>query len=201
MAHIVLLFRVIVPQSFFISRGFIMMKSTLKLLIPTLMLLASSAFADIIKTDLTENDYITYQGIDWTWASPVNVSSFYNNELKAPTFHTGWRYATQEELDILRLELTLANFTRIDASGAAYYVESVQYWNTVLSDVDSEDFVSKKINSELAPNFKKPTEWDFETFYVRVTPPAQPITVPEPTTLLIFGATLIGFSLRQRMTK
>ena len=177
-----------------------MIKFTFKLLIPALMLFTSSAFANIIVTDLTDNDYITYQGIDWTWASPLNVSLLYTNELKAPEFHSGWRYASQDELDILRFELTLADFTRTNASGASYYVESVQYWNTALTDIDPENFVSNKINSALTSNM--PAEWNFETFYVRDTVSTQPVTVPEPTTLLIFSVGLLGFSsLRQRMSK
>ena len=145
-----------------------MIKFTFKLLIPALMLFTSSAFANIIVTDFTDNDYITYQGIDWTWASPLNVSLLYTNELKAPEFHSGWRYASQDELDILRFELTLADFTRTDGS--------------------------------LTSNM--PAEWNFETFYVRDTVSTQPVTVPEPTTLLIFSVGLLGFSsLRQRMSK
>lgn len=176
-----------------------MIKFTLKLLLPFLLLVSSSAFAGLITSDLTEDDYITYNGIDWAWASPINVTPYYSNLLMAPEFHDGWRYATEEELNILRTELTIADFTRTDAFGVTYYVEAVEYWNTELTsvDIDVDDFNSGKINSMLTLNM--PTEWDFETFYVRAT--NANANVPEPTTLFIFAAGLLGFAIRKRSAK
>ncbi len=174
-----------------------MIKFTFKLLIATLLLVSSSSFAGLITTDLTEDNFISYKGMDWAWASPVNVTPYYTNILMAPEFHTGWRYATVAELNILRLnsEEILDLFTRIDSSGNTYYKHAVEYWNTELDYIDVDDFESLKINSLLTSNPQ--LKWDYETFYVR----ASVAKVPEPTTLFIFAAGLFGFALRKRMTK
>jgi hypothetical protein len=196
-----------------------MIKYTFKLITALFLLVSSSAIAGLIDTELTKDDYITYQGIDWAWASPVNVTPYYSNILKAPEYHAGWRYATDIELNILRSEITLDYFTRVDSSGLSYYVEAFEYWNTELTgiNIDIDDFNNKKINSMLTVDIQ--TEWDYETFYVRnailpsavrnsIVPSAvrnsiapAVAQVPEPTTLFIFAAGLLGFTLRKRNAK
>lgn len=170
-------------------------------------LLSSSAFAGIINSDLTEDTYFSYGGYDWTWASSINITNYeriifgqglVKNTFVDASFHDGWieivNSAEHPTLKQLFSELTLSNF--LDSNDNP--IHSAAYWNSTFHTVDKSQFERRK-------GMKNPddsvSDFYYETFYVRVTPPAQPITVPEPTTLLIFGATLIGFSLRQRMTK
>lgn len=149
-----------------------------------MLLLAFNSSAALINTDLTEDDFISYQGIDWAWASPVNIQIWGSNEneLMLPEFHSGWRFATLNELNILKTDLGLAAFMRLDGS----YIQAVRYWNTTFTHVDSGDFFSGYISSQWGSG-------SYETFYVR-----ESIPVPEPTTLLIFAMGLIGLGLRKR---
>ena len=145
--------------------------------------------ADVITTDLTENNYITHNNLNWAWASPVNVQYFYDNELYVPEFHEGWRYATDTELLTLINDLTIADFTAQDNS----IIQAVEYWNTSLTNIDEDNFTSGDISSQwtLTPQ----TQWHFETFYVR------DVQVPEPSSIMIFSIALIVLSMRKRIAK
>jgi len=114
-----------------------MIKFTLKLLLPLLLVISNSAFAGLITTDLTKDTYITYQGYDWTWASPVNTSiykgtdpthnEYVTNVFEDPSFHAGWMFIEGSKLKELFLQLTLADFQR-----NGEIVQSVAYWNSIL---------------------------------------------------------------------
>ena len=182
-----------------------MIKFTSKLLCSFLLLLSSSSFAGFITTDLAEDTYITYGGYDWTWASSVNSSNFeykntadgelITNILEDPTAHAGWMFIQGAELETLFAQLTLSQF---QVNGEI--IQSAAYWNSHLIHVDVEDFGFKsgvKVADNSLLNFS-------ETFYVRASLPALVLpaaSVPEPTTLFIFGAALLGFGIRKRCNK
>ena len=128
--------------------------------------------AAIISDPLPSNVYITIGNLDWTWASPVNDQFFDSNELKAPGFHTGWRYATVAEM---ANHPTLDNFTKPGGG----YIYSSAYWNTVYIHIDWEDFYYGRVSSEWG-------HYMDETLYVRDH------VVPEPGTILLLGSGLIG---------
>jgi hypothetical protein len=177
-----------------------MIKLIKKFVFPLLFLVSSSTFAGLITTDLADNSYISHEGYDWTWASPVNVSYLnvvgggfggdtFENNFEDADFHAGWLdFDEMNNPDIYTLfeGLTLGDFTRIDGS----IIHSAAYWNSYYTDVDKAYFdfrLGKKAESD---DYKF-----FETFYVRVTPSQ----VPEPSTLLIFAIALIALSLRKRI--
>lgn len=182
-----------------------MIKHTFKSLIAFFLLISSSASAGLITTELTEDTYISIGGYDWTWASPVNVSDYdffdfgngqVTNTFKDSNFHSGWMDIVNTPndplLEQLFLGLTLADFT--DKNGDI--IHSVAYWNTDFTDVNADQFdrrAGKKNNMANSPSFF------FETFYVRAS--VAPASVPEPTTLFILSAGLIGFALRKRNSK
>src|SRR6188768_3717252 len=56
-----------------------------------------SVFANPILSDLPSDAYITINGLDWAWASPVASHDFGDNQLFDPELHAGWRFATAEE--------------------------------------------------------------------------------------------------------
>jgi hypothetical protein len=183
-----------------------MIKSALKLVCSFLFLLSSSAFAGIITTDLTEDTYFSYGGYDWTWASPVNVTNYEQsifgglketNTFESASFHVGWMEIVNsaEHPDLVQLfwELTLANFT--DASGN--FIHSVRFWNSDFDTVNANQFANRKGAKNLNDGA---SDFHFETFYVR-TSLAPVASVPEPTTLFIFGTSLLGLAIRKRITK
>jgi hypothetical protein len=146
--------------------------------------LVQMAGATIITTPLPSNVYITQGDLDWTWASPVNVQYFQDNELKLPSFHSeGWRFATDLEMASHPL---LADFTRPDGS----YIQSVAYWNTVYTHVDYSDLNSGYVYSAWGHDVA-------ETLYVR----GGNETVPEPATMLLFGLGLMGLAGVRRKFK
>ena len=107
----------------------------------------NQARAGLILTDLTEDNYITHENLQWAWASPVNSEYFNNqNRLYAPDLHAGWRFATDEELNVLKFELTLADFTRPDGT----YIHAVEYWNSDYDNVSDWNNVNNFINDLVA---------------------------------------------------
>ncbi|AOW77500.1 hypothetical protein A3Q34_11910 [Colwellia sp. PAMC 20917] len=172
-----------------------MIKLISQFLVVLSFITAGVANATLITADLTENNYINYKGLDWAWASPVNVEVYGSNRLYSPTLHEGWRFASENELIILKTELTLQDFTGIDGSGNEFTIQAIEYWNTHYVRFNIEDFNNDWVNSSwtITPNI----DWNYETFYVRDTPS----DVPEPSTILIFAIALIALSLRKRAIK
>jgi hypothetical protein len=182
-----------------------MIKFTLKLLLPLLLLITNSTFAGVIITDLTEDTYITYQGYDWTWASSVNTTlnsvtvfgettEAEENRFEDANFHAGWMEIVTPELEVLFRELTIELFTKANGD----FIHSVTYWNSIYTHVDAIDFDTRLG----AKNDDSDSDTDyFETFYVRTAVVPAVAQVPEPTTLFIFAAGLLGFTLRKRNAK
>lgn len=176
---------------------------------------------------LTGDYYQTYGGIDFAWASPVNIETWNEtpttNYLYAPDLHEGWDYATDAELNIFKDHFQLSDFKIEIEPGKFRYKHAVEFWNSYFTDVrvcsdDSScdennvnNLIDGKIKSEwttgveieLAPGFTQfidAIDMDtatYETIYVRRN--AHP--VPEPTTLLIFSLGLIALSLRARFSQ
>jgi hypothetical protein len=189
-----------------------MIKFISKFLVVLSIITAGVANAGIITTDLTEDTYITSNDIDWTWASPINVTTRGNNTLYGPDFHMGWRYATDIELQYLKDTLTLSDFAKKDALGNVVkdslgnvvYINSIEYWNTDLTTLiagDIDNFNNDAIKSQLSITMPELfTQWYFETFYVRNTVTGN-TQVPEPSTFMIFAIALIALSIKKRMVK
>jgi len=173
-----------------------MIKLISKILVVLSFITAGVANAGLITTDLTEKNYINYNGLDWAWASPVNVqiNPFDPNVLYAPTFHEGWRFASEIELTILKTQLTIEDFTGIDANGDSFTIQAIEYWNTHYVRFNVEDFNKDWVNSNWTLN--PSIDWNYETFYVR-----DAAQVPEPSTIMIFAIALIALSLRKRAIK
>jgi hypothetical protein len=187
-----------------------MIKYSNKLLIALFCLVSSSTFASLITTELAEDSYISYGGYDWTWASSVNVTNYTKNDFFNPgttientfedaSFHAGWMsFAEGSEIDTLFQQLKLSDFMR---NGTA--IHSFQYWNSYFSEVDTVFQPNHNDYNEFAFDSRSGKKDDsgnfdiFETFYVR----ASVAKVPEPTTLFIFAAGLVGFALRKRNIK
>jgi len=167
-------------------RGY-MIKFTKLVFVVLLFIQSNATFATLITSDLTPDTYVSNNGIDWTWASPVNAEFFGSNQLMAPSFHDGWRYATVDELSYLVNFMSIADFTRADGS----LIHSAEYWNTVYTHVDKSNFENAEISSMWNNSFNT----YFETVYVRAS---QTTPVPEPTNIAIFGLGLIALAFRKK---
>lgn len=192
-----------------------MIKFTQIYFVALLLLFANSAKAGLILTDLPENNFIeyadytaydnfiTFNGIDWTWASPVSQGSVFGNTLSAPTLHDGWDFATDSELSILRNSLNLNYFTKKDAAGNVLldnlgnkiYIHSVEYWNTFFVDVTEYTNLSNFVWSSGVSSQWSTKIASLETFYVRRSPAAP---VPEPSTLAIFAIALFALARKAK---
>jgi hypothetical protein len=144
----------------------------------------------IITTDLTADTYITNNGLDWTWASPVTSATWSSSTLEAPDFHAGWRYATQAELSFLDTILDLFYTPQGEA------IQSVQYWNTSFTHTDARDWNQGKITSSAAAAALS-SSYD-ETVYVRGSDVS---AVPIPAAAFMFAPALLGFIGLRRKAK
>ncbi len=148
--------------------------------------------------------YVSYANLDWAWVSPVSEQfwgcqneivnseeylvtvlndSGCDNQLLAPEYREGWRYATLAELDILYNQLGFLAFMPTQNN----LIHATSYWNTNFTHVDASDFIGNYISSEWGSRAN-------ETFYVRDSQ-----SVPEPSTLLIFALGLIALVSKKRL--
>lgn len=140
------------------------------------LLSAQQAYALPTVTDLTTDDYITFGGLDWAWASPVDDQGdtwFTGFKLEAPEFHEGWRFAT--ELEWLT-HPTASDFGNRCAS---------QYWNNTYTHCDFGDSLTRISINDGSPQ---------DILYVRSIVQ----DIPEPATLALFGIALAGFGFSRR---
>ncbi|WP_286270002.1 PEP-CTERM sorting domain-containing protein [Thalassotalea hakodatensis] len=148
--------------------------------------------------------YVSANGWDYAWVSPVNAETWGTNTLYAPEVQQNWTYATLEQLVFIHQVLTLDAFTIKDAQGnATGYIHAVEYFNSVFTGlnqnildqdvVTTSDFLIGIIASERNEAGLIPFYLDFaDTFYVREslvdTPSAD---VPEPASLLLIALGLV----------
>ena len=167
-----------------------MIKLFLKLCFICSFIFAGTSQATLITTDLTDNNYINHNGLDIAWVSPVNTPVFGLNTLYAPDalhVHEGWRFATEDELNIIK-SLTLESFFHYEDSNGKYYKHAVEFWNSNFDYIDINDFEDGNIRSNWSSS-----DYSYETFYVRTT------EVPEPSTLMIFSIALIALASRKKL--
>ena len=195
-----------------------MIKLISKFLVVLSFITAGVANAGLITSDLTEDNYATIGQLDWAWASIINTNGVAENDIYGPAdifdpeLHVTWRYATNDELSVFIEQILnapddyLALFTFSDDQGNLQYKHAVQFWNSEYKNLDSggggntENFKKGEINSQVSTgsvtyNPASPSNWYYETFYVRNT------QVPEPSTLLIFAIALIALSMKKRAIK
>ncbi|WP_286234697.1 PEP-CTERM sorting domain-containing protein [Thalassotalea sediminis] len=155
---------------------------------------------DQLTTDLAGVHYVSSNGWDYAWASPVNAESWGTNTLHAPLVQENWHYATLEQLVYIFEVLTLDAFTLKDDQGTITgYIHAVEYFNSVFTGlsqnilsqdtVTTTDFETGIIASDPNGVGLLPFYLDFaDTFYVRESSLApEPNQVPEPTTVLLLA--------------
>lgn len=179
---------------------------------------------DLLTEDLLNVKFITLGGWDFVWASPVNIQEYVSNvsnTLYAPTVQKNWDFAENhlDALDILINQLTITNFINPDND---VIIQGTEYFNSTFDYVDVDDFDQKRSTFTSADDpFGFMTEQS-DTFFVRNvadrpdpanpdepeapvfpdSPEAEdPVTVPEPTSLMIFALGLIALSVRVRLAK
>jgi hypothetical protein len=183
-----------------------MIKFYLKLAIFFVLFMSSIAHAGLIKSDLTETNYVTIGDLHWTWASSENAS-WSGNTIYTPDSiigltgwdREGWRHAEAFELLAFINNRDITNFSYINSSNETVYKNSFTFWNTSLTDVTNVDvdaFNSGLIETYLVGD-NNGSSWAYETFYVRNAPSQ----VPEPSTIMVFAIALIAFSMRKRAVK
>ena len=154
-----------------------MKKISIALSLISSSLVLGTAFANPITGDLPSSSYVIKGNLAWTWASPVNVQHWISNELFAPSFHSGWRFATEAEM---------RNLPTLEEFGFGT-IQSVAYWNSAYTHVDVTDFERGYVSSQWGHDV-----WD--TFYVSTIPE------PETCTMLLVGLGLLNLLARRRVT-
>jgi PEP-CTERM motif len=143
-----------------------------------------------IDDPLPSSAYIHYDGLDWAWAAPVALREYSGNVLYDPQFHSGWRYATDQEF----AHRPTASDFMVDGG----LVCAAAYWNSIYTHCDYADpaFVdSDHPNGYLTSHLDGSVD---ETWYVRDPGTQAASAVPEPTSLALFGAALLALGLAAR---
>jgi len=157
------------------------MKSGLKcfvLAVAAFVATSGQAQAALIATDpVPQSVTVIHNGLRWAWASPVARQFTGSNELKVPSFHTGWRYATDQEL----LSIPALSLFQALAGGSA---AAVPYWNTDFTHVDESDYSGGFVRST-------PDNSNWESLYVTDS-------LPEPSSIALLGLGAVGLVLAER---
>lgn len=152
-----------------------------------------SVYATPIYTEVSSDDYITYNNLDWAWASPVNTQHWNGfggaNELFKPEGdydYGGWRFASPEEIDLLITDIDISLFTRGNE-----YINAAKYWNTIFTDITNQsNFEDGFISSSFVANTDDRKFYD--TFYVR------DVEVPEPSMFILMIIIALGLWHKSR---
>lgn len=176
---------------------------------------------DFLTADKEGINFISVNGWDYAWASPVNDENWESNIFHAPELQKNWQVAssftdntnTQTHIDIIRA-LGVERFTRL-VNGVETFIHAVQFWNSSFtslaltdgeeSETTSEDFSKGFIVGEI--DFYKDPYGDrynyFDTFYVRnvndrPTEPTAPTDIPEPQSVMLLALALLALQIKAR---
>ncbi|MDX2368851.1 MAG: PEP-CTERM sorting domain-containing protein [Colwellia sp.] len=207
-----------------------MIKFFIKVNIVLCFLISSFAQATLIPLDikeLSEDSYIEYNhnGViyDIAWASPVNTQKYYDaniNILYEPSIRTGWEFANNEQLALLKTLADAGELIKTFTSDADQsFIHAFRYWNDFFTAPDVGDNANQDFASQWVWSFPKDISGDdiptddsideagliigttgstFDTFYFRVqNNGATP--VPEPSTLIIFALGLIALVSKKQL--
>lgn len=168
------------------------MKKLLLASITAVMLMFSTSSNAGLMTELTEDTYITSNGLDWTWASRWGTGSTAAPE--QPTFHVGWRYATTQELDYL-----FENLVNLFLNSGSP-IESTAFWNDEIQvGVDQGDLSGGYIMSganimSYGNGLICTGTAPCDTFYVR-----ERVEVPAPASIALWALALVALrSVRKK---
>ena len=151
------------------------------------MIAAGTANADLITDPLPANTYITFNDLDWAWASSLCTVWWPGpgNRLKEPEFHEGWRYATPEEW---ANRPSAEDFLAIPGDPTSV-IHAVPYWNTRSTEPNYYDALRGFVTSTHR------VEATWETWYVRDSG-----TIPEPSTPILLAAVVACLACLRRRT-
>jgi len=173
----------------------------------------NGASAAPINTPVPTDAYITFNGLDWAWASPCSPGGCFddpNEDSLDLSFQgtQGWRLPTLAELqsrpapsDFIFSGANVPILGGVSVEGTQFFgapgdgaCATAYFTDAFFNNCDYTDAVNGFISGLADPSFT--------TLEVWVVRGAAPATVPEPITLSLFGAGLAGaVAMRRRKHK
>jgi len=161
---------------------------------------------DQLTTDLLGVNYISIGDFDWAWVSSLNLEQSAGNTLYAPEVQENWRFATVDDLLMLKVDTIVDQFTDNDGN----LIQAMEFFNsdeTLLAPSSVNDLKNNHVASEWTiPDSDPFGIWEifrqYDTFYVRdssaAPAPGAPKPIPEPLTIIIFATALIALQAVSR---
>jgi len=114
-------------------------------------LISGDYSVDKLTADLLNVNFIEFGGYDWAWASPVHSEEWGTNTLYQPDLHSGWKYASFDELMDFRIffmengldlfKLKNAEGENVIIDGQQQYIQAVSFWNDSFDNILLEETV------------------------------------------------------------
>jgi len=201
------------------------MLNLLKLVFVSSFLFSSASLqASIITAPLSQDAYVTYNGLDWAWAAPVSVqfrncsasvdnpsdylSTLYDNidpscenQLFSADVHEGWGFFTGTQQELVAAMPDLSSFD--DGNGG--FIDAFDYWNTTYSFDNTGGINPYYVQQGFVVSDWTTDAWRlsnlgyYNVLYVREATGNTPQPIPEPSTLMIFTLGLIALASKKRI--